>query len=183
MFEGTAMGADPLAAVPAFTSPIPTFELLLTIMHPPKRVRTANRKTKTIKATSENKGPFDIPVDAVWATFLGTIAEKLAVQPPDLVITSFEWHWLKPASSPWLPVQDESGFASMLKKIRAKSEAYIIIRMHVPLQRRAAGSSGNTWGGEDEFESDVEENSVAKKVRITHHLPNICTDFLAGKAR
>jgi hypothetical protein len=166
MSEGRAIGSLPFEADPLAVGPVaypdPTFELILTVTIPPKRVRTPNRKTKTSKATSESKGPFDVPVTLGWTGFLGTVAEKLAVQVSDLVITSFEWHWLKPTSGPWLPVQDESGFISMLKKVRVKPEAYIIVRMHPPLQK----ASGNAWDVENEPESDFEDSSVAKKVRI-----------------
>jgi hypothetical protein len=53
---------------------------------------------------------------------------------------------------------------SMLKKIRSKPDAYVIIRMHEPIQRKAAGDV------EDDIESDLEDNSLAKKVRILSHL-------------
>jgi hypothetical protein len=112
--------------------PEPTFELLLTLVHPSKRVRTSNRKTKNTKPESENKGPYDIPVQTEWDDFLEIIAEKLAIRRSNLVVSSLEWHWLKPASSPWLPIQDEAGFTSMLKKVRSKSNPYIIVRMQAP---------------------------------------------------
>src|SRR6266852_3788918 len=123
---------DPIVssvAVPAPTSPnsASTFELLLTLIHPSKRVRTSNRKTKNMKPESENKGPYDVPVNIGWDAFLDVVAEKLMVVPSSLVVIGFEWHWLKPASGPWLPVQNENGFASMLKKVKSKSEPYVIV--------------------------------------------------------
>jgi hypothetical protein len=143
-----------------------TFELLITFIHPPKRIRGSNRKTKNTKSVSEDKGPFNVSVDVGWVAFLNIIAEKLAVQSSDLAISSLAWHWLKLASSPWLPVQDENGFTSMLKKIKMKSEPYVIIRMQAPVQKKVVGPSGSVWDVEDE-ESDVEDNSIAKKVRIS----------------
>ena len=145
-----------------------TFEVLLTLIHPSKRIRTQNRKTKTTKPELESRGPFDISIETGWVTFLDIVAKKLAAEPSDLVITSFEWHWLKPASGPWLPVQDENGFASMLKKIRTRTkiEPFIIVRMHAPVKKRVAESLGNTWDVADELDSDVEDGRVAKKVRI-----------------
>jgi hypothetical protein len=140
-----------------------TFELLLTLIHPSKRVRTPNRKTKTTKPESENKGPYEISIKPGWDAFLDVIAERLAVGSTNLVVSSFEWHWLKPASGPWLPVQDENGFTSMLKKIKSKPEPYVIIRMQAPVVKKAAG---NTWDLTDELESDFEDNRVSKKVRI-----------------
>jgi hypothetical protein len=91
----------------------------------------------------EDKGPFDVSVNIKWITFLGIIAEKLAIQPSDLVVTSLAWHWLKLASGLWLPVQDENGFMSMLRKIKSKAEPYVIVHMQAPTQKKVAGSSEN----------------------------------------
>ena len=109
---------------------------------------------KTAKVESENRGPFEISVKVGWVAFLGIVAEKLAVQPSNLVITSLEWHWLKPSSGPWLPVQDENGLASMLKQIKSKPEPYVIVRMQAPTQKRA----GNSWDNDDKVESGYEDN-------------------------
>ena len=82
----------------------PTFKLLLTLTYPLKCVQTTNRKTKNIKPESENKGPYDVSINIGWEAFLGVIANKLMIVPSSLVTMSFTWHWLKPASGPWLPV-------------------------------------------------------------------------------
>src|SRR5713226_2851423 len=68
--------------------PEPSFELLVTLYQPTKRVHT-NRKTKNVKPEPENKGPFNIPVNIEWHAFLGTMAEKIFVNQSDLLITSF----------------------------------------------------------------------------------------------
>jgi hypothetical protein len=196
MSEGPAIGAPPAyqaGAVPSAVTSQPsesTFELLITVIHPSKRVRTPNRKTKNSKAVSEDKGPLDIPIEVGWVDFLDIVAEKLAVQRSDLIVTSLMWHWYKPASGPWLPVQDQNGFMSMIKKIEVKSvksEPFVIVRMQAPatLQKQAAGLSGNAWDAqaEDEPFSDFEDGSIAKKVRVSHHLSLCCTQFLTGKAR
>ncbi len=177
---------DPIVssvAVPAPTSPnsASTFKLLLTLIHPSKRVRTSNRKTKNMKPESENKGPYDVPVNIGWDAFLDVVAEKLMVVPSSLVVIGFEWHWLKPASGPWLPVQNENGFASMLKKVKSKSKPYVIVHMQVPI-RRATESLGNAWEIADELDSDFEDNSITKKVCIPSHLSRFWYLFLAGKA-
>jgi hypothetical protein len=125
---------------------------------------------KDMKPVSKDKGPFDISVDIKWITFLGIIAEKLAIQPSNLVITSLTWHWLKPASGPWLSVQDKNRFMSMLRKIKSKAEPYVIVCMQAPTQKKVAGSLGNAWDVEDKLESDFEDNSIAKKVRVLYHL-------------
>jgi hypothetical protein len=195
MSEGPAVGpspwtpsyeADPSAAVPVVPAATldSTFELLITIMHPSKRVRTPNRKTKNMKPVSEDKGPFNVSVEIGWVAFLDVIAENLVVQRSDLIVTSLVWHWLKPASGPWLPVQDENGYKSMLKKIKTKVEPYVIVRMQPPIQKKVAGSSaGNAWDVEDELESDFEDRPVGKKVHILY-LPILShTQVLVGKAR
>src|SRR6266576_550410 len=110
-----------------------TFELLLTLVYPLKHVHTSTKKTKNMKPELENKGPYEVPIDIGWDGFLKVIAKKLTVVPFTLVVPSFEWHWLKPASSPWLPAQDENRFASMLKKIKMKSKPYVIICMQAPI--------------------------------------------------
>jgi hypothetical protein len=76
------------------------FELLLTLVYPSKRVHTSNRKTKNMKPESENKGPYEVTTNIGWDAFLGFIADKLMVGSSSLVVASFEWHWLKPASGP-----------------------------------------------------------------------------------
>jgi len=167
-------------AVPALSSQDSesTFELLLTLIYPSKHVRTGTKRTKNMKPETDNKGPYNIPISTEWVAFLGVIAEKLMVVPSSLVITSFKWHWLKPASSPWLPIQDENGFASMLKKVKSKSEPYVIVRMQAPIQRKATASSGNAWDVEDELDSDLEDtNRVAKKVCIPSYRSGFGTQF------
>ena len=102
---------------------------LLTLIHPLKCVCTPYQKTKNMKPNSENKGPYDISINIGWDAFLQVVAKNLMVVPSSLIVTSFEWHWLKLASGPWLPIQDENGFTSMLKKVKSKSNPYIIVHM------------------------------------------------------
>jgi hypothetical protein len=110
------------------------------------------------------------------------IAEKLLVVPSTLVVTSFEWHWLKPTSGPWLPVQNESGLISMLKKVKQKSEAYIIIHMHALTQRTVTESSSKAWDHVADDDSDLEDCLVTKKVCcIPSCLRIIGTHFLQMK--
>ena len=169
-------------AVPALRSQDfeSTFELLLTLVYPSKRVRTSSKKTKNMKPESDNKGPYDVPINIEWDAFLGVVAEKLMVVPSTLVVTSFKWHWLKPASSPWLPIQDENGFASMLKKVKTKSDPYIIVRMQAPIQRKVTATL--VFDIEDELDSDLEDtNRVSKKVCILSHCSRSVTQFPQAK--
>jgi hypothetical protein len=159
-----------------------TFELLLTLIYPSKRVRTLAKKTKNMKPESDNKGPYDIPINTKWDAFLGVITKKLMVVPSSLVITSFKWHWLKPASSLWLPVQDENGFALMLKKVKSKVEPYIIVCMQAPIQNRVTVSMGIMQDVKDELDSDLEDtNRVSKKVCISSYCSRFGTQFPQAK--
>jgi hypothetical protein len=163
-------------------SPEPIFKLLLTLIYPSKCVRTSSRKTKSTKPDSDNKGPFDVSVEIGWHGFLGIIATKLDTVPLNLRIKTFEWRWLKPANSLWLPIQDENGFISMMKKVKAKkTEPYVILHMDAPPP--SAQTPGNSSTVIDDSESDLDDNSLVKKVCI--HLTDLhfgVQDFIA-KAR
>ena len=105
-----------------------------------------------------------------WDAFLGILAEKISVEPSHLPVASFEWHWLKPTSGPWLPVQDKNGFTSMIRKVKSKSEPYVIIRMQVLVKNKAAALDAV-----DELESDLEDNPVSKKVCMHSLFQLYCT--------
>src|SRR5258707_9461906 len=128
----------------------------------------------------------DVSVNIGWDAFLEMVAEKICIQRSDLPISTFEWHWLKPASGPWLPVQDENGFASMVKKIKRiklKSKAYVMVHMDVPGKNQASASSGNARDiGEEEIGLDLEESPVSKKVCFISHLSVFSIQFLAEEA-
>jgi hypothetical protein len=109
------------------------FELLITILQPPKRIRTSNRKTKLEKQEPLSFGPVNVTSNITWLEFLQLIAKTLQCQPNHLKTTLFEWHWLKPASSPWLPLQSEGGLISLLNKVTTKPEPYVIMRVQPPL--------------------------------------------------
>lgn len=135
-----------------------------------------------MRPESENKGPYEVSTNIGWDAFLGFIANKLMVGFFSLVVASFKWHWLKPASGPWLPLQDGNGLSSMLRKVKSKQEPYIIVHMQAPVQKRATVSStGNAWEA-DELGSDLEENPVAMKVHTeSFQLVWYSILFLAGK--
>ena len=82
-----------VAVVHSSTPPLePTFEVLLMLLHPSKRIHTPNRKMKNTKVKPESKGPYDIPIKMGWNGFLTFISQKLSVECMDLVISSLEWH-------------------------------------------------------------------------------------------
>ena len=80
------------------------------------------KKMKNTKVKPESKGPYDIPIKIGWNGFLTFISQKLSVERMDLVISSLKWHWVKPSSGPWIPVQNEPGCMSMVKKLKVKSK-------------------------------------------------------------
>ena len=52
-----------VAVVHSSTPPLESmFEVLLMLLHPSKRIRTLNQKTKNTKVKLESKGPYDIPI-------------------------------------------------------------------------------------------------------------------------
>jgi len=87
----------------------PFFELLLMLIQPSKHIHTANQKTKNLKPESESKGPFNISVNTEWVAFLGIIAEKISLEPSRLLVSSFEWHWLKPTVAHGFPSRMKTG--------------------------------------------------------------------------
>jgi hypothetical protein len=66
------------------------FELMLSVIQPPKRVRTANKKTKTEKQDTLSVGPANCTTAIGWDGFLATISRMLDVTPGNLAINSFE---------------------------------------------------------------------------------------------
>ena len=164
-------------AVPAHPgaadTPEAVFELLITVTLPPKRVRVNNKKTKTAKPEVINIGPINVNETIEWDPFLEVIANHLKTKPENLRVSTFEWKWLKPASSPWLPLQNNGGLASLLKKVKTKADAYIILRTHAPEPDRTTvalpwnPTAGDASGVADEDErSDHEQGGAPKRVSI-----------------
>jgi hypothetical protein len=117
-----------------------TFELLVHVTMPDKRVRQRGGKTKSEKQEPLKRGPIEVNVDSKWNPFLQGIAELVQTTTTNLIVDSFEWRWLKPANGPWLPLTSERGFSSMVKQIvvLTKSDPYVILRMSSPRADTAA---------------------------------------------
>jgi hypothetical protein len=113
-------------------SPPTTFELLVQVTMPDRRVRQHGGKTKTEKQEPIKKGPLEIDVNMEWDTLLEKVANLIETKVDSLMANMFEWHWLKPASGAWLPLSDERGFSSMVKQVLTKTEPYIILWMQPP---------------------------------------------------
>jgi hypothetical protein len=141
-----------------------TFELIFTLIQPLRCVCTSNRKTKKMKPKSESIGPFNISFNIAWIDFLRLMAKKIGVECSDLLLATFEWHWVKPINGPWLPAQDKNGFMSMVKKIKAKYKVNtktVMFHMHAPSKNQSLASLRSAQDIKEE--SNLEE-LVAKKV-------------------
>ncbi|KAJ6629843.1 hypothetical protein B0H10DRAFT_1939476 [Mycena sp. CBHHK59/15] len=115
-----------------------TFELLAHVLQLDKISWTSHHKQKVSKQEPLKFGPVDIKYTIDWMVFLSQTAELVIMPVESLIITSFEWHFLKPASSPWLPLNSDNALQSMLKQARAKvgkkDLCYVILRMKPPSQ-------------------------------------------------
>jgi hypothetical protein len=70
---------------------------------------------------------------------LKILADLLKTKPSFISKHAFEWQWLKPANSAWLPLHTDAGYASLLKQLKAPpqnvSSTYIIIQMAEPVKK------------------------------------------------
>jgi hypothetical protein len=155
----------------AETRPATPFEYLVQVILPNKCVRTGNRKTKVEKAEPLSFGPANMKANIGWDHFTAAIAGLVKCQPPQLCIGTMEWHWLKPANTPWLPLQNETSLISMLNKVVAsKSSPYVIIRMQPP--KPPAEGLAPSWAGngavgtpvDEDEQSDNDDRLMFKKV-------------------
>ena len=116
------------------------FELVVWAVKPVKAVAAArSKKGKAAKVEPITFGPADSNTGVEWESFLEILADLLETKPLLLVVHSFEWKWLKPANSPWLPLRAPSAYESLIRQLRAPprnvSGSYIIIRMEQPIQQ------------------------------------------------
>lgn len=106
----------------------PEFEFVIQIAQKPKS-GTKKSKTEPLQI-----GPVIIPFGLSWDGFLSAAAGALKVPVPNLKVGSFKWWHMKPKNSPHLPLVNEDGFASMIKKLRAKAEPCIFLSMDKPVE-------------------------------------------------
>lgn len=152
-----------IPVVPSFT-----FELLLHLIKPDRPVTGKLKKTKgkVTKQEPEKRGPIYVSSETDYAAFLSKIASLVPAPVTGLSIQSFEWHFLSPATGPWLPITTEEDYQSMLGKLRkkhAKDEAYVIIQMKKPVQTIIPATVESVID-EDESSDDDFLGPVAKKV-------------------
>ena len=167
--------------LPANPAPVPPikvteFEITLSVLQPAKRVRTAAKRTKTEKSEPLAVGPEIFNTSMEWGEFLASIAKMLSVQPGNLAINTFEWRFLKPANGAWLPVQHQTGFISLARKVATKPDPYVILRMQSPKQDHTA--LAHPWAvgsgpavvddtGVDEYDIAHDDQVVMKGVRTS----------------
>lgn len=116
------------------------FELVVWAIKPVKDVTAVrHKKSKTAKVELITFGPADADTGVKWESFLEILADLLEMNPLLLVVHSFEWKWLKPANSPWLPLRAPSAYKSLICQLQAPpknvSGSYIIMRMEQLLQQ------------------------------------------------
>ena len=123
----------PAPTIQPVARPATPFEVVIHVIQPAKRPRPTSRKTKADKTEPVSVGPANLTADITWDVIISTLADILKCQTAGLHIGTFEWRWLKPANSAWLPLQNDTGLSSMLNKIvAAKTSPYIIVRMQPP---------------------------------------------------
>ncbi|KAJ7506001.1 hypothetical protein B0H11DRAFT_2186195 [Mycena galericulata] len=115
------------------------FEIVIHSMPPEKK--PGRGRTRVPKVKPVTFGPITANTVITWPEFLDMLAEQLGTMAAFLVVSSFEWRWLKPANSAFLPVRANSGLLSLLNKIRSPPkgvpERYIIIKMEQPVKQPA----------------------------------------------
>ncbi|KAJ6625336.1 hypothetical protein B0H10DRAFT_2212011 [Mycena sp. CBHHK59/15] len=118
------------------------------IMLKPKLTR-AKRTAPPVEAFSDAKdfeimGPIEANTDMAWDDSVDNLAGLLGASSEFLVVSSMEWHWLKPQNSAWLPHHTESGYNSLIKQCLSPpknvSPSYIIIKID-PLMKSPPSQS------------------------------------------
>jgi hypothetical protein len=108
-----------------------SYKVLIWVVLPPKK--SSSHRKKLTKTDPLTYGPADFVSDCVWVEFLTQLAGAVDSLPSLLALPSLEWRWQKPANSLWVPLRDESGYASFLRKLRdARGSPCVIFCMDAP---------------------------------------------------
>ncbi|KAJ6616129.1 hypothetical protein B0H10DRAFT_1949342 [Mycena sp. CBHHK59/15] len=114
------------------------FEILVWVYAAAKRSAGRVKSKKASKPEPNSYGPIAGNTDMVYDDFTEALAELLGTSLEFLVVSSQEWHWLKPVNLAWLPLLDSSGFNSIIRQLssppKGVSKAYIIVRMDEPMK-------------------------------------------------
>ena len=129
-----ATAAPPLSSSTENSSSL-EFELLTHVLQPDKKTRVGY-KSKMVKVDTLKFGPRRVSLGITWEDFKNVVAKELSCNAPQLAVNSFEWHFSKPQNSPWVPVNGEHGWESLVKQVSTKiakdPSSYVILRMQPP---------------------------------------------------
>ncbi|KAF8187424.1 hypothetical protein BJ912DRAFT_1059774 [Pholiota molesta] len=186
------------------------FELVVHVYKPLKLATTSagRRKppTKPVKAEPTSLGPAASNTDVSWKKFLRVLAELLETTPSFLAIHSFQWKFLKPGNSPWLPLASEIAYQSLIRQLREPpknvSGSYIVVKMDAPVQQPVDRSKpwtldsqnqtrqpSNLFGraAEDEDDTELEDNRKGKKAAfdedVSEHISALEEKYAAGNCQ
>ncbi|KAF8468005.1 hypothetical protein DFH94DRAFT_697942 [Russula ochroleuca] len=99
----------------------------------PDRKVQSGCKTKVEKQEPLKFGPVNVAFEIGWDVLLLKIMELLEISVDCLVISSMEWHFLKPQNSPWLPMNNENTMQFMLRqaavKFKKDASSYMVLQM------------------------------------------------------
>lgn len=126
---------------PAPTPTAPTqFDLLIQVPQPDKRAKVGT-KYKMVKSDPVKCGPNPVDIDLEWEAFTEVIAEHANTTLAQLVVTSFEWRFMKPQNSPWTPLNSSNGYGVFTRQLTAKllkdPSAIVLLQMSPPVPLRA----------------------------------------------
>jgi hypothetical protein len=115
------------------------YEIVVWAMPAPRKSSSSRSKKKAQKVEPLSLGPVTAQLGLQWEDFLEILADLLETEPSFLVQHTFEWRWLKPANSPWLPLHTDAAYSSLIKQLKAPprnvSGKYIIVRMAKPVKK------------------------------------------------
>ncbi|KIM70984.1 hypothetical protein PILCRDRAFT_94066, partial [Piloderma croceum F 1598] len=170
------------------------YEALIWVVPSPKK--TLGRKNrKAAKLDPIVYGPADFTSSSLWAKFLTQIAGIVDSSQHLLTVSSFEWRWQKPANSIWVPLRDENGYLSFLRKIcEVKTSPYVIFRMNAPaiplplpssnaptqpwaLSAAGASSLPDTHVSEPDDSDDDTRDSRRKRPKFDDELENLVLEI------
>ncbi|KIM73029.1 hypothetical protein PILCRDRAFT_93228 [Piloderma croceum F 1598] len=122
----TSVGLDASATPIEVAPPIPLkpFEVLLWVVHALKKVAGPGQKTKLQKQEPMSFGPLQLNTVS--------LANKVESAPPNLVISSLEWRFMKPANSPWMPLHSAVAYTSLVKQMASAKTPNVIVHMDLP---------------------------------------------------
>ncbi|KZP34568.1 hypothetical protein FIBSPDRAFT_881084 [Athelia psychrophila] len=145
----------------------------------------ASRKWAAASSAKKVKAPMPRPPATFELLVIATPAPKVtrtaqSQAPKNLAISMFEWHHLKPNTSPCIPLTNMNGWDSLRKQVALmtspKTPPFLVLEMLSPVI--LAGAAPMPWHaasttGVDEYQGDDDgpiDNSVYKKAKLDDDL-------------